>query len=229
MLLVLLAAFFALPPVEYRLLNLSGQNLFKDGFTSFESRPSDLIQETLERLPQGYIFLDYSYSIKGDSLVTWHRDVTSGQSYHGTLFPTYTLIHYLCDGDLLTVSPGSHLTLPFSFGQTFILNGWNGTAVLFNADLLHAGAPNRIGAARHAVQYKLAHRSDLPRLTHLDGVHATKIGNGGYSYLDAFRRWYSWKFAWISNTVLYPLMQRRLGGILGIMQRIINLDFYNNA
>ena len=88
MLLALLIAYLAMPPIEYRLLNLRGLDLYKDGFTAFESHPDHLVFDTLVQLPKGYVFLDYSYTIRGDSLVTWHRDVTSGQTYHGTTFPT---------------------------------------------------------------------------------------------------------------------------------------------
>jgi hypothetical protein len=228
MLFAVLAAYFLLSPYEQRLTDWSQLSLREDGYVVFRAQPHDLVFQTLSLLPRGYVFLDYSYTIVGDSLVTWHRDVTSGQAYHGAAHPTYTLIHYFCDGDLLSVSPGSHLTLPFSFGAPRTIVGWNGTAVLFNADLLHAGAPNRIGKARYAIQYKIAHRDDLAALGHLSDIHAVKRGEGGYSFVDAFRRWYSWKFAWISNTVLYPFMQRRHDGWRGALQRLVNMDFYNN-
>jgi len=204
-------------------------NLVRDGFVVAHGIGSfsELKRSVLAQLPVDYQFLDYSYYIRGTSLETWHRDVTSGQAYHRTAHPTYTVIHYLCDGDLLSVSPGSHRTLPFSWGAPLTLTGGAGTAVLFNADLLHAGAPNRIGAARRAIQYKVAHVSDLPALSHLAGKHVAKDGGGSGSG-RGLHRWLSWKTAWLTNSLLYPLMQTRLDGWLGALQRLVGIDFYNN-
>ena len=200
-------------------------NLHNNGFVVYNT--NDIFNDTLERLPYGYVFLNYSYTIKGTSLITWHRDVTSGQSYLGTNYPTYTAINYLCDGDLLTVCGGSHNTLPFSFCAPQIIKGKSGTTVLFNADLLHAGAPNKIGDGRHAIQYKIAHIDDLKFLNHLQGINVTKSDNTPQKFV-ALQRWYSWKFAWLSNTFFYTLMQKRHNGILGYIQSLINIDFYNS-
>jgi hypothetical protein len=207
-------------------------SLSRDGFTVLNATSvSDLMRRTLAQLPAGYRFLDYSYEIRGTSLETWHRDVTSGQTYHGAAHPTYTVIHYLCAGPLLSVSPGSHKTLPFSWSAPLTLRGDFGTAVLFNADLLHAGAPNTMGSARWAIQYKVAHVSDLLALSHLAGKHVAKDGRHQREsgcFRAAVNRWFSWKTAWLTNSVLYPLMQRRYDGWLGQLQRLVGIEFYNN-
>jgi hypothetical protein len=229
MLLSILFFYLLAPPQETHLRPNTTTDLQKDGFVTYTSNGQDFKLDTLLRLPPDYIFLNYSYTIQGTSLVTWHRDVTSGQQYFGTRYPTYTAILYLCSGDLLTVSPGSHRTFPFSYGAPLIIRGGIGTMVLFNADLLHAGAPNKLGNDRIAVQFKIAHADDLPFLTHLQGIHARKIeSNNMYGFKDMVRRWFSWKFSWITNTALYPFMQRRHGGVMGALQYIANMDFYNN-
>ena len=50
------------------------------------------------------------------------------------------------------------------------------TALLFDADSVHSGMINDIGAARHVIQFKLAHQDDRWRLQHLDGMHVSKVG-----------------------------------------------------
>jgi hypothetical protein len=202
-------------------------NLSNDGYVVFNTDAATFRNSVLDRLPAGYEFLDYEYTLKGAALSTWHRDVTSGQVYHGTAHPTYTVIRYEYDGDFLTVIPKSHASFPFALARTQAINGTTGTTILFDADLLHAGAPNRVGAARLARQYKVAHRDDRPRLAHLEGVNLCKEGGGGeMTPADWLKRLLSWQLAWLLN--LPAVAQRQTPGSFGaFLQRAVNLDFFN--
>jgi len=208
-------------------------SLEQDGYQVFQTTAADTntdtLQTALQSLPPGYELLDYTYTIRGTSLTTWHRDVTSGQRYHGARYPTYTAIQYWSMGPTLSVVPGSHRTWPFAFGEARTLVTMEpGTLVLFNADLLHAGAPNPVGAARHAVQYKIVHREDRATgcFHHLEGVRTTKTGDAEPS---PQMRWLSWVFAWVSSTVGESFQQRYVGDSswMGAIQNLFP-RFYNN-
>jgi hypothetical protein len=206
-------------------------DLSNDGYAVFHTDATEIRSSVLDRLPPGYEFLNYEYTIRGTSLSTWHRDVTSGQTYHDTTHPTYTVIRYEYDGDFLTVIPQSHSTYPFSIARTQMINGTAGTTILFNADLLHAGAPNRVGAARLARQYKVVHRDDRSRLAHLEDVNLCKDGGGGeMTPLDWAKRIMSWQWAWFLNLpeVAHLAQERQPPGSIGaLLQRAVNLDFFN--
>jgi hypothetical protein len=175
-------------------------DLSADGYLVFHTEADSYQRSVLDRLPDGYGFLDYEYTIRGASLTTWHRDVTSGQSYHGTTHPTYTVIRYEYEGDLLTVIPKSHATYPFAIDRTQMINGTAGTTILFNADLLHAGAPSKVGGARLARQYKVVHREDRVRLAQLEGIRAEKTGEGTQmTTVDWAKRILSWQWAFLLN------------------------------
>jgi hypothetical protein len=179
-----------------------------------------------------YVFLDYEYTIRGCSLSTWHRDVTSGQRYWDTEYPTYTLIHYKHSGDMVSLVPGSHNDFPYAPSQPVDVIGPADTMVLFNADMLHAGMPNTNGSDRHAVQYKLAHRCDLDRLTHIQGIRITKDGRGKPSlpvWLESFLRFLSYHGAFIVNQFAPRLMMRSYDdGFSNWVQRWVPVRFYNN-
>jgi hypothetical protein len=206
-------------------------DLSTDGYVVFHSDAVSYHRGVLERLPEGYEFLDYEYTIRGTSLTTWHRDVTSGQSYYGTTHPTYTVIRYEYEGDLLTVIPKSHAAYPFAIDRTQMINGTAGTTILFNADLLHAGAPNKVGGARLARQYKVVHREDRARLAHLEGIHVEKTGEGTQmTTVDWAKRVLSWQWAFLLNlpTVAHLSQERQPTGSVGAtLQRIVNQDFFN--
>ena len=73
-----------------------------------------------------------------------------------TKYPIFTYIEYFNKGPVLSVCSGSHRTVPFLFqrAQT-IYNNNSQIGILFNCDLIHAGALNNLGNKRHAVQYKI--------------------------------------------------------------------------
>lgn len=130
----------------------------------------------LEYLPKNYIFIDYKYEIKGCTLSTFHRDVTSSQYIYNTKYSIYTLIIYYNNGPLLTVSPKSHKSTPYSWDKSVIIYGKENTGILFNCDLIHAGAMNDFQDSRRAIQYKICHKDDLETLKHLIGVNKIKYG-----------------------------------------------------
>jgi hypothetical protein len=185
----------------------------------------------LQRLPPGYQFLDYYYYIKGCSLSTFHRDVTSGQRYFQTKHPTYTVIIYEYDGEFLSVCPNSAESYPFTWSRPVNINGVKNTIVLFDADTVHCGIINSIGTERKVLQYKVVHRDDLNKLKTLNNIKVEKTTSCDLSLpLEKTLRFMSWHFCWLINTVFTPLLQKRnFEGVSKYMQDLVPISFYNNT
>ena len=150
-------------------------SLSTDGFKIFDH---DNIEEIVKtNLSKDYVFIDYLYTIKGCTISTFHRDVTSSGFIFKTKYPVYTLISYYNSGPLLTLCPESHTTTPFLFQPPCIIYGNPKTSILFNCDIVHAGAINDFGNDRLAIQRKICHKDDLIKLKHLIGINKTNIGN----------------------------------------------------
>jgi hypothetical protein len=182
-------------------------------------------EQALELLP-GYQFLDYVYRIDDGTLSTFHRDVTSSQTVYQTKHPVYTLIHYLYEGELLSVCPGSHRSL--FVGRILNLNGKSGTCFLFNSDLLHAGRNNQC-RERHVIQYKLCHPEDLPLLSHLQGIRAHKQERCYNTPYASMMRKLSY-YCQLPLLLATPLMlQREQDTLVGALQSVIPLSYYNNT
>jgi len=162
-------------------------SLNTDGFKIFNH---DNINEIIETsLSKDYIFIDYLYTIKGCTISTFHRDVTSSGFIFKTKYPVYTLISYYNRVPLLTICPESHTTTPFLFQPPQIIYGNPRTSILFNCDIVHAGAINNFGENRLAIQRKICHKDDLIKIKHLIGINKTSIGkcdgknNNNYTYI----------------------------------------------
>ncbi len=143
--------------IEYK-YNKDSSSLEKDGFISLKNIDN---KSVLNYLPKGYVYLDYKYTIKGCSLSTFHRDVTSDQYTFKTKHPTYTMARYFNKGPHLSVCPGSHLTTPYLYSNPYTIYGNEKDCYLFNCDLVHAGSLNTFGKKRHMEQFKIAHLDDI--------------------------------------------------------------------
>ena len=121
---------------------IQSENNLDNGFVILENK-----DEIYNYLSNNYKILNYKYSIKGCTLQTFHRDVTSSQYIFKTKYPVYTYIEYFNKGPVLSVCPGSHKTVPFLFqrAQTIYNNNNSRIGILFNCDLVHAGALNNLG------------------------------------------------------------------------------------
>jgi hypothetical protein len=184
------------------------RTLEKDGFKVFNN---DNKYNVLKHLPYGYVFINYKYTIKGCTLSTFHRDITSSQYVFKTKYPIYTYITYLNDGDLLSLCPGSHLTTPFLFNRPVIIKGKPSTSILFNSDIIHAGAINNFGINRHAIQFKICHIDDLELLKHLHGINKTTFNSCNSSkdlYVYLLRK-ISLIFPFIFNHLFTKLLQEK--------------------
>ena len=203
-----------------------------DGYIVLNNKsPSDV----LKYLPDGYVLLNYKYSIKGCALSTFHRDVTSSQYVYKTKYPTYTYIVYANTGNLRSIAPNSNKTVPFLFTNTVVVSGESGTGILFDCDMIHAGAMHQFGTERYAEQYKICHVDDLERLKHLIGVNkstTTKCDTNQniykYTYVYVLRKM-SLMCPYITNHVFTNVMQTRQENIIGKMINAFFIgDFYNN-
>ena len=206
------------------------RTLKKDGYIVFHE---NILNNVLHELPKGYVFIDYKYQIKGCSLSTFHRDVTSSQYVFNTKYPVYTYITYNNDGSLLSLCPASHMTTPFLFEHPVIITGRSGTSILFNCDIIHAGAINEFGDQRHATQYKICHIDDLDKLQHLNGINITKYGtckNNSTNYEYLLRKT-SLFIPFIINHLFTKLLQdkpKQDSTIEYIVQKLYIGDFYNS-
>lgn len=193
-----------------------------------ELLPDSDKQAVLQRLPVGYEFLDYRYSITGCSLSTFHRDVTSSPFLFKTRHPVYTLISYGSEGKLLSVVPGSQASVPFVWGAPRVIDSTQAKAVLFHCDVLHAGVISR-DPQRLAVQYKIAHRDDLPLLAELQGIDVDKQETTsialGYEWLC---RKLSLMFPFLINHVFTRYLQRQSNTFLNrLLLTVFGRSFYN--
>ena len=204
-------------------------NLATDGYCLLSSRNTlnSLAAVVLSQLPAGYHFLDYKYTIPGQPLVTYHRDVTSSQTSFNTTHPTYTVIHYNYAGDHLSVAVGSHLRwttwLPSSLG------GAKDTVVLFNADLVHAGLAAPDGVQRIATQYKVAHLDDFYKLQHLQDISVTQASTRVEEPLSSLLRVLSYVFTVPIQVFARRLLQDRQPGFLGFLQSLFPLQYFNKV
>lgn len=76
------------------------RDIINDGYKVIDD---DDKNEILKLLPPNYIYIDYKYEIKGCTLSTFHRDVTSSQYIFKTKYPVYTHITYNNYGPLLSI------------------------------------------------------------------------------------------------------------------------------
>lgn len=189
-------------------LNKYNRTIQKDGYKVFDHDDKNII---LKYLPNNYLFINYKYEIKGCTLSTFHRDVTSSQYIYKTKYPVYTLITYYNSGPLLTICPDSHTTTPFLLSSPVIIYGNPKTSILFNCDIVHAGAINNFGIYRHAIQYKICHYDDLFRLQHLIGIDKISYGkcnNSHDNYVYILRK-ISLFFSYIVNHLFTDLLQKK--------------------
>ena len=204
------------------------RNLNDDGYIVFRNKVNN--NHILEKLPKNYVFLDYKYTIHGCTLSTFHRDVTSSKYIFNSKYPIYTYIVYNNKGPLLSVCPGSHLTSPFLYSKPLTIIGNNkNTSILFDCDLVHAGALNNLGDSRYAVQYKIAHKDDLNKLTHLFNKDTKKIGKCNISKnYEIFSRKASILFSYIINHHFTKYLQYKNNGILNKLGLYLyGREFYN--
>jgi hypothetical protein len=205
-------------------------NLEKDGYVVLPT--TENINAVLNSIPSSdYVFLDYKYTIKATVLPTFHRDVTSGQRYCETKYPTYTAIQYDFDGDFLSVCPNSHAHYPFTLTRPHNISGAKSTIVLFNADMLHAGMPNKVGDIRIAHQYKIVHKDDVQYMSHIQGIQVTKNEKEQiHPLLVWFLRHCSFHGAFFVSIMLPSCLKKRhSSGFIHYLQNLVPLSFYNNV
>ena len=209
--------------------NAVRNSLQKDGYIVI---PNADKKRVLSYLPKGYVFLQYKYTIRGCSLSTFHRDVTSSPYIYNTRHPVYTFIMYRNAGPLLSVCPGSHRTTPFLYSSPITIRGKTNdltVGVLFHCDLVHAGAINTHGAVRYVEQYKIAHVDDIYKLKHLQHINTQRTGECNVSYwYEIFTRKCSWIFSHIFNHHFTSYLQNRPDNHMGkMLLSLYGRDFYN--
>ena len=206
-LIIILILYIIITTIEFNLSDKKKYNarLEKEGFTFVKSK-----NEALKKLPKNYVFIKYKYIIKGCSLSTYHRDVTSSQYEFNTKYPVYTLITYKNTGQLLSICPGSHKTVPYLYSNGYIINCKKNEYCLFNCDLVHAGAINSFGDKRHVIQYKIAHKNDLDKFKTLFNINKTHIGKCNRNKIyDYCLRKISLLFCYPINHIFTDLLQNK--------------------
>jgi len=237
---VVYMAYYMTEEYESYTQSIQTRSLEKDGFcvlhnpdyaTHTVDKPcNELHDDVLNKLPNGYVFIDYVYKIRNASLSTFHRDVTSSKHIFDTTHPVYTLILYKYNGELLSVCPASDKSYPFAWSRILNINGRSGTVFLFDCDLLHAGRINQC-RDRDVIQYKICHESDIHKLQSLNGIRMEKTDVCVNTLGLAMKRTASYFFEMPINYIAYPLMikRERTDSIVGWIQSLIPLQFYNNS
>ena len=121
-------------------------------------------------LSDDYELINYVYIIENSAIHTYHRDYTSSRVYNNLKYPSYTMILYFDDTESgLNIIPGSHDDNASIYLQdkSVRLNVNKGSAILFDADILHAGSAIDIDAKRHCIQFKIIHKDDIEKVPHL--------------------------------------------------------------
>jgi hypothetical protein len=195
---------------------------FRDDMST-QDKLAVIRQEMTRMLSSDYITLDYIYYIQGCSLSTFHRDVTSSQHSYNTKYPTYTVVVYEYDGNFLSLCPNSEKEYPITWSRPVDISGKKYTAIIFNADILHAGQINTIGRDRKVIQFKVVHKDDYDKLKHLNGVQVDKIGDCNNSSFESLFREFSYHTSFIWNTI-----SKKSDGLGSTLQQLVPLTFYNN-
>jgi hypothetical protein len=206
-------------------------NINKNKFYTDKQKIFNLI---LKRLPNNYQFLNYEYKIINSTLYTYHRDVTSSQNYQKLLYPSYTLIIYFTKTNIKLIN-----ICPNSYKQNFFISDpitiygrkhGGGRAVLFNADIVHAGAINET-SERLAFQYKICHKDDINKLQHLNGQYIIKENKiRHFTLSDKFWAFFSHKTIIVFDTELGRYLEFKTNNfIINMISKLISIDFYNNS
>ena len=211
-----------------------GFEVFNINKSKFYTNKQKIFNKILKKLPNNYQFLDYEYKIINSTLYTFHRDVTSSQYYQKLLYPSYTVIIYFTktNNKLIEICPNSNK-------QTFFISNpitiygrkhGGGRAVLFNADIVHAGAINET-SERLAFQYKICHKDDFNKLKHLSGQYIEKKNEIRHSILsDKIIAFLSHKTILLFDTQLGKILEFKTNNfIINMISKLISIDFYNNS
>jgi ectoine hydroxylase-related dioxygenase (phytanoyl-CoA dioxygenase family) len=135
---------------------------------------TEINQRITQLLGSDYHLIDYTYVIEDSSIHTFHRDYTSSRKYNGLSNPSYTMILYLDDSKSgLNLIPGSHKNLSpiYLYDQAVNLAFAPGSAIIFDADILHAGSVIDGQSKRHCIQFKIIHKDDVHKMPHLLNYH----------------------------------------------------------
>ena len=225
--LALLIITFYFIEIDHHTTEFFNPCLESDGIAKLSGRSSNYpFDAALSILPEDYVVMDYVYEIKGTSLSTFHRDVTSSKNVYSTSHPVYTLILYKYNGHHISYCPGSHKQYPFVFNRIHNVYGKAETAYLFDCDLLHAGGGGD-NINRHVIQYKICHKNDVNKLNHLQGIKTNKNGDANTPYRS---RLVTYFFQFPINYIFTPFLIEKYPSdtIMGRLQSIIDINFYNN-
>jgi len=147
---------------------LWNENKYEDLINNMIIYDNPLVEYCNTNYPD-YEFMKYAYLIKNTTIHTYHRDYTSCKEFNKLDNISYSIIVYL-DGEnngLTYYEDSANATIPL-----YILPGYckeykckPGDAVLFNANVVHAGLlslyPNQ---KRRCIQFKLVHKDDISKL-----------------------------------------------------------------
>lgn len=151
----------------FRVLHLSG---------AMELERSALVQHlknsVLAHLPRNYMNLqEQTKFVQGVVARKFHRDV--GRYSIKTVYPVYKALAYFNKGPLLSVVPGSHMDPAFKAERVQTISGPAGTMIINNADVIHAGAVNKLGGKRQLVGLTFCHADDVGRVRAAQRVRAS--------------------------------------------------------
>jgi hypothetical protein len=133
-----------------------------------------LQERILSELPD-YVFQDYIFIIKKSNIHTCHRDNNSHHYNEGQQFPSYTILIFLEDMEkALGVIPESHKNkweIHFLRDPIIHVPCNRGDALLFDANLVHAGSINTDSMDHLRIQMKITHREDVSKIAYYENYN----------------------------------------------------------
>ena len=191
------------------------------------------LQEILEN--SNYVFQDYLLEISNAEVHTCHRDFNGDFSNKGQQYPSYTLVIYLEPmlNGCMNVEVGSHkkLKLFHLTNKTQSIMCSPGDALLFDANLIHAGVIGNPGTGRR-LQMKLTHKIDISTINYYENYY--KRINKPNVFPDVIKhlqQHVSCQQSIMSDSSQHLSIQQAKGegkGTASLLQKLYSLCFYGD-
>jgi hypothetical protein len=188
-----------------------------------------------------HIFQDYIWIIKKSVVHTCHRDNNGDFFNDGQLYPSYTMLLYLEDmPSALGFIPKSHIkqnkyTNSFNLANPLThVSCKKGTAILFNANLIHVGTIDDAADDHIRVQMKITHNDDRVHINYYENFHKVlNTSNTIPKWVRKVQKNVSCMMPIISdikdNTNVSYIKGTHIGYKIGIIEKIFSSMYYGNA
>jgi hypothetical protein len=157
----------------YHIQLLWNQERYKDIYDLIRS-DKELNNFIYSYLSRDFVFMDYIMFLENSVLHTCHRD-NNAKRFNNLKHRSYTMLLYIDDmKNCLDIVPDSHYTLDngiYSHDITHQFLCDSGSAILFDASLVHSGSLENNNGKTRRIQLKITHKNDIEALSYYDGYH----------------------------------------------------------